>query len=263
MPTILMLGAGRLGGALLSGWGAIGPVSMSDVLIRDPRPGPEALRAVEAGARLDPDDRALSTASIVLLAVKPQVWRGVVEAVEPHLAPGAVIVSVVAGVAAADLERAFGGRAVARVMPTIAVAAGQGTATIYAATAKARDRAHDLFDNLATTVDIEDEALMHAATAVSGSGPAYLYAFIEALEAAAVRNGLPADAAALLAESTVLGAASLLSMSDATPGELREQVTSPGGTTAAGLEVLTGGGALQDLLAETVGAAARRSRELG
>ena len=104
---------------------------------------------------------------------------------------------------------------------------------------------------------------MHAATAVSGSGPAYLYAFVEALEAAAIRAGLPADAAAALAQSTIAGAASLMAMSEASPAELRAQVTSPGGTTQAALEVLLGANGLQPLLDEAVQAAIRRSRELG
>jgi pyrroline-5-carboxylate reductase len=112
-------------------------------------------------------------------------------------------------------------------------------------------------------VDVEDETLMHAATAVSGSGPAYLYAFVEALEAAGAEAGLSAADAAALARATVSGAAALMTMSEADPGELRRQVTSPGGTTAAGLQVLTGEGDLQRLLTATVAAAVRRSKELG
>ena len=104
---------------------------------------------------------------------------------------------------------------------------------------------------------------MHAATAVSGSGPAYLYAFVEALEAAGIRAGLPPETAAILARSTIGGAASLMTMSDATQAELRGYVTSPGGTTQAALEVLMGEGGLQDLLDEAVAAAVRRSKELG
>lgn len=263
MQTILMLGAGRLGGALLNGWASVGPVSMDDVLIRDPAPGPDALQAIEDGAWLNPPDKELAKAQVVVLAVKPQVWRDVAAAVEPLLDPGAVIVSVVAGVASADLTDAFRGRAIARVMPTIAVAMAQGTATIYAPAAKALDRARDLFENLAATVEIDDEDLMHAATAVSGSGPAYLYAFIEALEAVAVRNGFAEEAAALLVRSTITGAAALLSVDEVSPADLRRQVTSPGGTTEAGLQALTGKGSLEELLAETVAAAVRRSKELG
>jgi pyrroline-5-carboxylate reductase len=148
-------------------------------------------------------------------------------------------------------------------MPTTAVAIGQGAITIHADSDEARARAHALFATLGSVVDIEDEALMHAATAVSGSGPAYLYAFVEALEAAGAQAGLSAADAATLARATVSGAAALMATSDADPAELRRQVTSPGGTTAAGLEVLTGSGALQALLVETVAAAVARSKELG
>lgn len=263
MRRILLLGAGRMGGALIYGWMGSGPVAMGDLLIRDPHPGPEAMEAVEDGATLNPPDKALIKAEIVLLAVKPQMWREAAAVVEPHLAPGAIIVSIVAGVSSADIGRAFNGRKVARVMPTTAVAVSQGTASIYADHPAARERAHDLFSGIANIVDLEDEGLMHAATAVSGSGPAYLYAFVEALQAAAVQAGFAPDAAATLAQSTVAGAASLMAMSETPPAELRAQVTSPGGTTEAALKVLMGEGGLQDLLNDAVAAAVRRSKELG
>lgn len=263
MRTLLMLGAGRMGGALLQGWMTVGPVAMDDVQIRDPNPGEDALAAEAEGAFLNPPDKELYRADTVLLGVKPQVWREAAEAVEPFLNPAAVIVSIVAGVSSADISEAFGGRQVARVMPTTAVAVAQGTASVFAENAKARDRAHDLFEALALVADLDDEALMHAATAVSGSGPAYLYAFIEALEAAGVRAGLPEDAAAVLARSTITGAAALLSGSEENPAELRRQVTSPGGTTQAALEVLMGPNGFGELLNEAVAAAVARSKELG
>lgn len=248
---------------MIDGWRLSGPVAMADLLIRDPNPGAEALAAVEAGASLNPSDSSLKQATTVIVSVKPQMWREVASVVSPHLAPDAVIVSIAAGVSISTLAEVFGDRDIARVMPTTAVAIGQGTASIAANSASARQRAHDLFDTIANTVDIEDEALMHAATAVSGSGPAYLYAFVEALQAAAVRAGFAPDAAATLAQSTIAGAAALMAKSDASPAELRAQVTSPGGTTQAALEVLMGEGGLQPLLDEAVQAAIRRSRELG
>jgi pyrroline-5-carboxylate reductase len=263
MRQILLLGAGRMGGALIHGWMGSGPVAMGDLLIRDPHPGPEALEAVEDGATLNPPDKALIKAELVLLAVKPQLWREAAAAVEPHLAPGAIIVSIIAGVSSAAIGQAFSGRKVARVMPTTAVAVSQGTASVFAEDPAARERAHDLFSGVANIVDLEDERLMHAATAVSGSGPAYLYAFVEALEAAAIQAGIAPDAAATLARSTIAGAASLMAVSDAPPAELRRQVTSPGGTTQAALEVLMGTNGLQPLLDEAVQAAIRRSKELG
>lgn len=263
MRTLLMLGAGRMGGALLNGWMTVGPVSMDDVLIRDPYPGEDALAAVESGATLNPSDKAIYAAETVLLGVKPQMWREAAVAVEPHLRPDAVIVSIVAGVSSADISEAFGGRLVARVMPTTAVAIAQGAASIFADTPRARDRAHDLFEGVAHVADLEDEALMHAATAVSGSSPAYFYAFIEALETAGVRAGLSEEVASMLARSTITGAAALMATGDTEPAELRKQVTSPGGTTQAALEVLMGPNGFQALLDEAVAAAIRRSKELG
>ncbi|MDP2259051.1 MAG: pyrroline-5-carboxylate reductase [Caulobacter sp.] len=261
--TVLLVGAGRMGGAMIEGWRVAGPVSMDELIVRDPHPSPEARRASEYGAVLDPADADLGRAATVVLAVKPQLWRQVAAEIEPFLAPDAIIVSVAAGVAGADIAAALGGRLVARVMPTTAVAIGQGAVTIHSDSDEARARAHALFATLGSVVDVEDEALMHAATAVSGSGPAYLYAFVEALEAAGVKAGVPAADAATLARATVSGAAALMAAGDTPPAELRRQVTSPGGTTAAGLEVLTGSGDLQQLLAETVAAAVRRSKELG
>ena len=248
---VLMVGAGRMGGAMIEGWRTAGPVSMDELIVRDPHPSAEARRAAEYGAMLDPADADMGRAATVVLAVKPQLWRQVAAEIEPFLAPDAIIVSVAAGVAGGDIAAALGGRLVARVMPTTAVAIGRGAVTIHSDSDEARARAHALFATLGSVVDVEDEALMHAATAVSGSGPAYLYAFVEALEAAT------------LARATVSGAAALMEMGDAEPAELRRQVTSPGGTTAAGLEVLTGSGDLRKLLAETVAAAVRRSKELG
>lgn len=248
---------------MIEGWSGACPVTLDELLIRDPHPGPEALAAGEVGANLDPSGRDLGRAATVVVAVKPQMWREAASLVAAHLAPDAVVISIAAGVSIAALREVFGDRDIARVMPTTAVAVGQGAASIFASSDRARQRAHDLFDTIAQTVDLDDEELMHAATAVSGSGPAYLYAFVEALQAAGVRAGLPRGAAAQLAQSTISGAASLMAMSEAGPAELREQVTSPGGTTQAALEVLIGSGALQDLLNEAVAAAVRRSKELG
>lgn len=259
MTPILLLGAGRMGGALIEGWSKVDAFAAADLIVRDPNVDAAAF----PGSTVNPPLEALSAAKTVLLAVKPQIWREAVADVVPHLAPDAVIVSIAAGVRAADIAQAFGGRAVARVMPTTAVAIGLGTASIYAETAEARHRAHALLDPVATTVDLDDEALMHAATAVSGSAPAYLYAFIEALEAAGAGQGLDPAASARLARATIVGAAALLGQGGEEPAELRRQVTSPGGTTAAALGVLMGEGGFGDLLPRALDAAVKRSVELG
>jgi pyrroline-5-carboxylate reductase len=232
-------------------------------MIRDPEPGPAALAAAAAGAALNPPEAELARAKTVVLAVKPQVWREAAAEAAPWLHASAVVVSICAGVKSLDIAKAFGGRCVARVMPTTAAAIRQGTASLYADDPAALARAHALFEPLGAVVDLTDEALMHAATAVSGSAPAYLYAFIEALEAAGVTAGLSRRDAARLARSTLTGAAALLAQNGEDPAELRHQVTSPGGTTQAALDVLLAGDGLPHLLREAVAAAVRRSKELG
>lgn len=263
MTPILMLGAGRMGGALIEGWRAAGAFAPADLIIREPHVGAVVQAAADQGAMLNPPDADLARAKTVLLAVKPQVWREAAAQIAPHLAPDAVIVSIAAGVKSADISQAFGGRRVARIMPTTAVAIGQGVASIHANDAEARARAHALFAPVGAVVDLGDEELMHAATGVSGSAPAYLYAFVEALEAAGAAAGLPAADSARLARATIAGAAALMARSGEEPAELRKQVTSPGGTTQAALEVLMGEGGFGKLLEDAVAAATRRSKALG
>jgi pyrroline-5-carboxylate reductase len=259
VTPILLLGAGRMGGALVSGWTKAEAFLPANVIAVEPYPS-DALKA--SGVRLNPPEAELSRARTVVLAVKPQVWREAASQYASHLAPDAVIVSIAAGVRAADIAAAFGGRRVARIMPTTAVAIRQGTASIYAPDPEAKMRAHALFAPVATVVDLDDEELMHAATGVSGSAPAYLYAFVEALEAAGVSAGLDEAAAKALARATIAGAAALLAESGEDPAELRRQVTSPGGTTAEALKVLMGDKGLGPLMEEAVAACVRRSREL-
>lgn len=267
MTPVLLVGAGRMGGAMAKGWLRAGALAPHDLAFRDPHPGADARAAMDQGAILTPEDcvaGGLAAYPTVVLAVKPQVWRVAAEALARQLHPAAVIVSVVAGVRSADLRGAFDGRPVVRVMPTTGVAAAQGVATLFAEDTEARARAHRLFDPIATTVDVSDEALMDAATAVSGSAPAYLYAFIEALEAAGTQAGLPQATARTLARATVGSAAVLLGETGEDPAELRRQVTSPNGVTQAALEVLMDPGAgFPPLMTQAVEAAIRRSRELG
>ena len=262
MTPILLLGVGRMGGAMIEGWMRAGAFEPSALILRDPFAGEAAERLAAQGARLNPPDAVLGEARTVLMAVKPQVWRDVATAVEPLLHPDAVIVSIAAGVAATEIAQRFGGRTVARVMPTTAVAINKGVATIVAANPAARARAHALFDPVATTVDLDDEGLLDAATAVSGSAPAYWYALIEALEAAGEAQGLPPEAARTLVRATMISAGALLEHSGEEPAELRRQVTSPAGTTEAALKVLMGEGGFAPLADAAVAAAVNRAREL-
>jgi pyrroline-5-carboxylate reductase len=258
-----MVGAGRMGGALIAGWRRAGTVLPADLILRDPAPGEAALRAAGEGAILNGPAEDLASARTVLLAVKPQAWRAVAAGIARSLDRDAVIVSIMAGVAAADLGEAFPGRPIVRVMPTTSAAVLKGAASVWTTDPRARDLAHRLFEPLGVVVDLDDEAQMHVATAASGSAPAYVYALVEALEAAAAGAGLAPRAARALSRSALIGAAALLEDSGAEAGDLRRQVASPGGTTEAALRVLIGDGALNDLMARAVQAAARRSRELG
>lgn len=257
-----------MGGAMIEGWRASKTLADGDLLIWDPSPGPAALAAAARGARLNGPVESLAEARTVVLAVKPQAWRPAAQAVAPHLGPDAVILSVMAGVNAADIGAAFGGRAVVRAMPTMAVAALKGAASLWSADADARSVARALFSPLGVVADLNAEDQLHAATAVSGSAPAYVFALVEALEAAALNLGLDGEAARILSRSALAGAAALMETSGLEAGALRRQVTSPGGTTAAALEVLMGDGRagrgnLNGLIADAAEAAAARSRELG
>lgn len=256
---ILLLGAGRMGGALIEGWRDAGTFTSSQILVRDPFVS-EALKA--SGAVINPPDAELSKARTVLLAVKPQLWREAGAAIADLLAPDAIIVSIIAGVPAADIAAVFGGRRVARVMPTTAVSIRQGAASLYADDAEALAAARALFEPVATVAELASEDLLHAATGVSGSAPAYLYAFVEALEAAGVVAGLDPAQSADLARATMAGAAALMVQSGEDPATLRKQVTSPNGTTQAALEALNKDGVLDRLLTDTVAACVRRSKEL-
>jgi len=251
-----------MGGALLEGWRLTGALPQGELLIRAPNLNPAIEAASAAGAVFDPSDVEVARARTVVLGVKPQRWREVAGAYAPHLAPEAVVLSLAVGVRAADVSAGFRGRRVARVMPTTGVAVGRGVASIFAADPEARARAHALFDPVATTVDLDDEDLMDAAAAMSGSAPAYLYAFTEALAAAGADAGLPPDAALRLARATMVSAAALMERSDEPLDALRRQVASPGGSTEAALRVLGGERGLEPLLRGAVAAAIVRAREL-
>jgi pyrroline-5-carboxylate reductase len=199
----------------------------------------------------------------VIRAVNPPAFAPIVAELEPGLAADAVVLSIMAGLGAQAIGEALPGREIGRAMPTTAAAVGKGAASVWAAGARARACAHALFEPLGVVVDLETEAQIHAATAASGSAPAYVYALVEALDAGGRKAGLAAPAARDLARSALFGAAALLEATGEDAQILRRQVTSPGGTTEAALAVLMGDDALGELVGRAVEAAARRSRELG
>ncbi|WAC49087.1 pyrroline-5-carboxylate reductase [Asticcacaulis sp. SL142] len=260
---ILLVGAGALGSSILKGFRRQGHVSPSDVMILDLKPQDEAQAYAADGAKLNPPPEVWAQAKTIIVAVKPQSWREMAKIFEGNLNPDAVLISVMAGVKTADLSEVFAPIKVARVMPTTGVATGKGVASIYAADASALEAARFVFEPIAATAILSDEGLIDSATAVSGSGPAYVYAFARALEKAALSvNLMPADARTL-ARATLISAARLLDETGEEPDDLIRKVASPGGTTEAGLKVLCADGGLDDLIKATVEAAFKRSRELG
>jgi pyrroline-5-carboxylate reductase len=209
---------------------------------------------------------AAADAATWVLAVKPQVLRGVCESLAPLArASRPLVVSIAAGITSEQLQRWLGGDvAVVRCMPNTPALLGAGVTGLYAnpqVDATGRQRAEALLAAAGETVWLTDEAKMDAVTAVSGSGPAYVFLLAEAMQAAAIAEGLPADAARTLVLQTILGAARMLTEGDADAGELRRRVTSPGGTTQAAIESFEAGG-LVALVARAIDAATRRGREL-
>lgn len=230
---------------------------MSDLAILSPSPKPLIDDAVAAGATYEPE--SLAGVRRVLLAVKPARWREAAAGLTDRLPEDASIVSVMAGVPAGALAAGFGGRVVTRVMPTTAVSAARGVATVWAQADASRAIAAGLFRPIAEVIDVEEESLIDVATAVSGSGAAYVYAFVRALARAGEASGLSSDQAAALARATASGAVVRLEGGDETD-RLIAEVASPGGTTQAGLTILEP--ELTRLVDRTVQAALTRAREL-
>jgi len=258
---VVLVGCGRLGSAILEGWLLTGTVAASDLIILSPSEKPAAEAARAEGARINPPLEALSAAAVVVLAVKPAIWREVMAPLAPFLNDRAVILSVMAGVTAPRLAEGIGGWPIVRVMPTTGVSRGRGVASVWSADDKARALGRALFEPMAETVDLPDEALMDAATAVAGSGAAYFYAFTEALARAGQAAGLDAATADVLARATLRSAAE--SMGADPLDALIARIASPGGSTRAGLEALDRDGRLAAMLDDTVAAAVRRNREMG
>jgi pyrroline-5-carboxylate reductase len=257
---VLLIGAGRMGGALIAGWKQARAFDLRRLMVRAPHLNEACAAAALAGASVNPDDDVLTAARAVVLCVKPQKWSEVAALYAPLLSEDAVIVSVLVGTRAGDVSAGFGGRPVARVLPTTAVASASGVTSLYAPEARAAAVARALFEPLSTVVELKDEPLMDVAGAVSASGAAYVYAFARALETAGVAAGLPARAGRTLAQSTVVSAAAFMGDSGLDADDLIAQVASPGGTTQAALTVLDP--ALRDALEAAVAAAVRRAQEL-
>ncbi len=255
---VVLVGCGRLGSAMLEGWLATGAVAARDLIILSPSEKPAAEAARARGARINPPVDVLRAAQTVVLAVKPAMWRDALTPLVPYLQPEAVLVSVMAGVKAADLFAAAG-RPVARVMPTTAVAQGRGVEAVWSDDARALGAARSLFTPVADVAPLDDEALMDAATAVAGSAPAFIYAFVQALAAAGVAQGLSPDASDRLARGALRSAGAGLETGEGLDA-LIARIASPGGTTRAGLEAMAGAGDLNRAAEAAVRAAVARAK---
>ena len=277
---VILAGAGNMGFAMLKGWIDGKVLAPHDVYVVEPNAELRA-RATDLGAHAVSsvlDLPAGFTPRLVVLAVKPQVMGTVLEGYKHIAASGAAFLSVAAGITAQSIREAIenrtetmrqpleSGTEIIRCMPNTPSSIGKGMLVYFnndAVTADLETFVVSLLSCSGLVAKIDDESLMDAVTAVSGSGPAYVFHFIECLTQAGVDAGLPEAIASQLAMQTIMGAGALAAASHDTPTKLREQVTSPNGTTQAALNVLMGGGRMQVLVSEAVEAARARSVELG
>jgi len=266
--AVLLIGAGRMGGALIRGW--IAAKSFSAIHVVEPLPSDEVKAAVAQHAiHLHTAFAAeeLPSLSAVVLAVKPQVLKGETALLAALGRTGALVLSIAAGITTERLTAGLGPRArLVRAMPNTPGAIGQGITVLYGAgTLSDTDRAlaEALMASLGETLWLTDEALMDAVTAVSGSGPAYVFLLVEALTEAARAEGLDAATAERLARATIAGSGALLAAGAQPAAALRKEVTSPGGTTEAALEILMAPDGLSALMRKAIAAATARGRTLG
>jgi pyrroline-5-carboxylate reductase len=261
--TIVLAGAGKMGSAMLSGWLAQG-LDARRVAVIEPNPSDDIGALVSKGMALNPSPKQIGAVATLVIALKPQTFGEAGLMLKPFVGPSTLLVSIMAGTTIASISYACGG-SVVRAMPNTPAAIGRGITVAVAArnvSAAQRGVADALLRATGSVEWVDDENLMDAVTAVSGSGPAYIFLLAEELARAGVAAGLPADLATRLARETVAGSGELLHRSDAPSATLRQNVTSPGGTTAAALEVLMGPDGMQSLLTRAVAAATRRSKEL-
>lgn len=265
---LVLLGAGKMGFALLEGWLARG-LDPRKVIVIEPQPAKAVKALVRRGLKLNPKSSkksAATEAAAIVIAVKPQIAADALPALGGYVGKHTLALSIMAGRPLHFLGGALpAGTAIVRAMPNTPAAIGRGiTVAVPNAKVSARQRkqASDLLAATGSVEWVKDEALMDAVTAVSGSGPAYVFLLAEAMTQGGIAAGLPPALAARLARETVAGSGELLHRSQLDAGTLRQNVTSPGGTTAAALSVLMGSDGFERLVSEAIAAATRRSREL-
>jgi pyrroline-5-carboxylate reductase len=261
--TIVLAGAGKMGGAMLTGWLARG-LDATRVAVVEPHPSNEISALTAQGVRLNPPPSEVGAVATLVVALKPQSFREAGPMLKSYTGPNTLVVSIMAGTTIAVIAEVCGG-SVVRAMPNTPAAIGRGITVAVAANnvnAAQRGVADALLRAIGSVEWVDDENLMDAVTAVSGSGPAYIFLLAEELARAGIEAGLPAELATKLARETVAGSGELLHRSELDSATLRQNVTSPGGTTAAALEVLMGPDGMQQLMIRAIAAATRRSKEL-
>lgn len=264
---IAIAGCGKMGSAMVRAWLSSGIAS--HICILDPNGLPPELigdNNITYCANEPIFLGHLESCDIMVIAIKPQTMNDFCAAIKTHLPRAITVLSIAAGQSIANFQSHFGqSQPIIRSMPNTPAAIGKGMSVACAAppvNEQQKQMAHDLLAALGLVEWLDDETRLDAVTAVSGSGPAYVFYLIEALAEAGARAGLFPDLAMTLARQTVIGAAALAESEDAIPAaQLRQNVTSPGGTTAAALEILMDG-RLQDVLAQSVEKACERSKEL-
>lgn len=262
--TLVLVGAGRMGSAMLEGWLARG-LKARQVVVIEPQPGKVLRSLARRGLRLNPKIKA-TVAAAVVIAVKPQNASEALQSLSGYIDKSTFVLSIMAGRTIGFLENSLPPRtAIVRAMPNTPAAIGRGISVAVAnanISGQHRNQASSLLAAIGEVEWVRDERLMDAVTAVSGSGPAYVFLLAEAMASGGIASGLPPALATRLARETVAGAGELMHRSDVDAATLRQNVTSPGGTTAAALEVLMGPEGLERLLTRAIEAATRRSRDL-
>ncbi|SJZ95133.1 pyrroline-5-carboxylate reductase [Consotaella salsifontis] len=263
LGTVLLVGAGNMGGALLSGWMAAG-IEPGRVTMLDPKPGATVAAFTERGVHHVTEVPA-ATFDIVILAIKPQMMATVLPGLAPVLKEETLVVSIAAGTTIAFIEGHLGQHPTVRAMPNTPALIGRGITGCFAnerASAAQRRAAESLLSACGPVEWLAAEDQINAVTALSGGGPAYVFLLAEALAEAGVAAGLDPALAMRLARHTVAGAGELMIRSEETPAKLRQNVTSPNGTTLAALNVLMAEGGLKALMVDAIAAAKARSEEL-
>jgi pyrroline-5-carboxylate reductase len=264
--TIAVIGGGKMGGALIQGIISGGLVKPEAAIVADRDEARLDELARSFSVRVTQDNReAVAGADVILLSVKPQEMAKVLAELAGMVSPSALVISIAAGIAAAFIEEGLGRNVrVVRVMPNMPALIGEGAAALSRGACATQDDlalARQIFDSVGTTVEVQED-LMDAVTGLSGSGPGYAFLIIEAFTEAGIRMGLDPETSLKLISQSILGAAKLSLEGEKTPAEYRAMVTSPGGTTLAGLKVMEERN-VREALIETVEAATNRSAELG